>query len=328
MEIYWVLGLATAAVVVILTLSVYLAITSGHFEVDFRRRYALRQEGTTGGETGCSRKLRGNCAQGDEVLHIMERIRQDVWIVGCARCDGSGRFYPSNALSQACPVCGGRGKLLIRTKRALLERCVRCDGSGRQYPPNEMSDPCANCLGVGAITVTGSVEILDWGELLTLQLPSGFGVVVFTDMAGSTSLTQRLGDEKAQDVVREHFDLVHQVLQRHHGYEIKDMGDGVMAFLPRLATRSHSWSPFNAPSRTGIRTRRSQLASRLASTLASRLRKQATCSAALFSSPLGSALMLKRDRSSSRTWCGNWREARASSSWTPVRGNSRGLGNG
>ena len=36
MEIYWGLGLATVAVLVILSLSVYLALNSDHFEVEFK----------------------------------------------------------------------------------------------------------------------------------------------------------------------------------------------------------------------------------------------------------------------------------------------------
>jgi len=53
--------------------------------------------------------------------------------------------------------------------------------------------------------------------------------ILFTDMEGSTSLTQRLGDAKAQDVLRTHNRVVRDALKAHSGSEIKHTGDGIMA---------------------------------------------------------------------------------------------------
>jgi adenylate cyclase len=53
--------------------------------------------------------------------------------------------------------------------------------------------------------------------------------ILFTDMEGSTSLTQRLGDAKAQEVVRTHNTIVRDALNTHSGSEIKHTGDGIMA---------------------------------------------------------------------------------------------------
>jgi len=46
---------------------------------------------------------------------------------------------------------------------------------------------------------------------------------------GSTALTQRLGDAKAQDVLRTHNRIVRDALKAHSGSEIKHTGDGIMA---------------------------------------------------------------------------------------------------
>ncbi len=54
-------------------------------------------------------------------------------------------------------------------------------------------------------------------------------VVLFTDMVGSTSLTERLGDAAAQEIVRAHNAIVRYCLRRHGGSEIKHTGDGIMA---------------------------------------------------------------------------------------------------
>ena len=56
-----------------------------------------------------------------------------------------------------------------------------------------------------------------------------FRTVLFTDVEGSTALTQRLGDAKARDVLREHERLVREALRSHGGSELKTMGDGFMA---------------------------------------------------------------------------------------------------
>ena len=58
---------------------------------------------------------------------------------------------------------------------------------------------------------------------------SGLVTILFTDMEGSTTLTQRLGDAKAQDVLRTHNTIVRDALKAHSGSEIKHTGDGIMA---------------------------------------------------------------------------------------------------
>jgi class 3 adenylate cyclase/pimeloyl-ACP methyl ester carboxylesterase len=56
-----------------------------------------------------------------------------------------------------------------------------------------------------------------------------FRTVLFTDVEGSTALTQRLGDAKAREVLREHERIVREALRAHGGSEVKTMGDGFMA---------------------------------------------------------------------------------------------------
>jgi class 3 adenylate cyclase/pimeloyl-ACP methyl ester carboxylesterase len=53
--------------------------------------------------------------------------------------------------------------------------------------------------------------------------------VLFTDVEGSTALTQRLGDAKAREVLREHERMTREALRAHGGTEVKTMGDGFMA---------------------------------------------------------------------------------------------------
>lgn len=63
-------------------------------------------------------------------------------------------------------------------------------------------------------------------------LPAGPVTILFTDIEGSTRLTQLLGDERAQQVIRLHNDIVRKALAAHAGREIKHTGDGIMASFP------------------------------------------------------------------------------------------------
>jgi class 3 adenylate cyclase len=56
--------------------------------------------------------------------------------------------------------------------------------------------------------------------------------ILFTDIEGSTSMTQRLGDAAAQELLRAHNDIVRGALRDNGGSEIKHTGDGIMAAFP------------------------------------------------------------------------------------------------
>ena len=57
----------------------------------------------------------------------------------------------------------------------------------------------------------------------------GFRTILFTDVEGSTALTDRLGDARARDLLREHERITREALTAHGGSEVKTMGDGFMA---------------------------------------------------------------------------------------------------
>jgi class 3 adenylate cyclase/pimeloyl-ACP methyl ester carboxylesterase len=66
---------------------------------------------------------------------------------------------------------------------------------------------------------------------------SAVRTIVFTDVEDSTALNERLGDEGARNVMREHERLTREALGQHGGSEVKAMGDGFMAWFPS-ATRA------------------------------------------------------------------------------------------
>ena len=52
--------------------------------------------------------------------------------------------------------------------------------------------------------------------------------VLFTDIVGSTELSQRLAPEAADDVRRGHFSILRQAIAESGGTEVKNLGDGLM----------------------------------------------------------------------------------------------------
>ena len=63
---------------------------------------------------------------------------------------------------------------------------------------------------------------------MSQELPEGTVTIVFTDVVGSTALTNRLGDERGRTLMREVDELVRAQIAHHRGVEVKGLGDGQM----------------------------------------------------------------------------------------------------
>ncbi|MDH3426186.1 MAG: DUF4242 domain-containing protein [Acidimicrobiia bacterium] len=70
------------------------------------------------------------------------------------------------------------------------------------------------------------------GEVVT---ESAFRTILFTDIEGSTAMTQELGDVAAMDVLRAHDGIVRTALADLDGREVKHTGDGIMASFESVA---------------------------------------------------------------------------------------------
>jgi hypothetical protein len=57
---------------------------------------------------------------------------------------------------------------------------------------------------------------------------SGVVAILFTDLVGSTELLARLGDDDAEVLRREHFEILRHEVARAGGEEVKSTGDGLM----------------------------------------------------------------------------------------------------
>lgn len=85
----------------------------------------------------------------------------------------------------------------------------------------------------------GAAECDNGGAVL---LPSknehdpGTRTILFTDIVGSTDITQRMGDQIALDMLQIHDQIVRAALAELHGREVKHTGDGIMAAFHSAAS--------------------------------------------------------------------------------------------
>jgi class 3 adenylate cyclase len=69
---------------------------------------------------------------------------------------------------------------------------------------------------------------------------TAFRTILFTDIEGSTRLTQELGDARVMALLRSHDDIVRGALLRNGGSEVKHTGDGLMAAFRSVAAAIHA----------------------------------------------------------------------------------------
>ena len=94
-------------------------------------------------------------------------------------------------------------------------------------------DMAEGFLGGGATDDAGAVRLpAEAGA----RHDSAIRSVMFTDIVGSTALTQRLGDEGAMHLLRVHDRIVRGALKENGGREVKHTGDGIMAAFHSAAS--------------------------------------------------------------------------------------------
>ena len=83
-------------------------------------------------------------------------------------------------------------------------------------------------LGWSALdSVAQSVE-LDRPDLRAVAAPDGTVTIMFSDIEGSTVLTEELGDDRWLKVLHRHNAVIRRQLAAHRGFEVKSQGDGFM----------------------------------------------------------------------------------------------------
>lgn len=79
-------------------------------------------------------------------------------------------------------------------------------------------------MGVAEVDAHGAVVLSN-----SAGHDPGTRTILFTDIVGSTEITQRLGDAAAFDMLSLHDRIVREALAANRGAEVKHTGDGIMA---------------------------------------------------------------------------------------------------
>ena len=89
-------------------------------------------------------------------------------------------------------------------------------------------------LANGAPTIAQLAEAMEdfiGVEQLDRTAGEATRTILFTDIEGSTSIVDRLGDDQARAITREIEQLTHSVIRGNQGVQVKTMGDGVLAWF-------------------------------------------------------------------------------------------------
>ncbi len=156
--------------------------------------------------------------------------------ISCQGCKGEG---PAPRLSDVhpemvCPACGTHNHPeLDGSVRAVFCLHPSLGKVKTQKRKNLDSSSSVVSSGLPAIEVINTQEFREFFEA-EQPLPGEFVRVkkmcfLFTDIAGSTATYERLGDDAAFRLVREHFSLLFSTIKQHEGVVIKTIGDSVLA---------------------------------------------------------------------------------------------------
>ena len=164
--------------------------------------------------------------------------------------DNFNRFGISMYMAGACEILSQKGKMEPLSQSKILASAVQVLGFKKSHAASfadkyqeylmadsrymQMFQSGRNAINTYLSDETAGPGLLDmaiteWNKPKVKEEQTGPITVLFTDIAGSTAMTQNLGDAGAQEVVRAHNRIVREALSAFAGKEIKHTGDGIMA---------------------------------------------------------------------------------------------------
>ena len=158
----------------------------------------------------------------EAALRVDARMAARPWLA-CTERD-----YAAMLLARDAP--GDRERALVLLDRALqtgqelgmkrlVEQALALKASARGLVGG---DPRSS------IDIVASAVPRERPDLRGCSAPDGTVTILFTDIEGCSALTSRLGDVRAQEVLRSHNAIVRREVAAHGGLEVKSQGDGFM----------------------------------------------------------------------------------------------------
>jgi class 3 adenylate cyclase len=160
----------------------------------------------------------------------------------------------------------------VRLKRK-LDAHARGEAAAAAVPPADieitqhaeaLSPSARGAVGGDALEALAASVVSRARNLGALASIDGAVTILFSDLEDSTSHYDRLGDQRAVDLIKKHNDIFRREVAAHRGHEIKSLGDGFMiafssaqraalcAMAVQRAFRAYSESHPDAPMRVRI----------------------------------------------------------------------------
>ena len=173
-----------------------------------------------------------------------------------AKMDNFNKFGVNLYLSGACEVLSNKQNLNALASSRILSDSVQVMGFKKSHASSfadryeeylmadsrymQMFQAGRNAINIYSTDEGSGPRLLDnalteWNKPKQREEDIGPVTVLFTDIAGSTAMTQALGDAGAQKVVRAHNRVVREALSAFAGREVKHTGDGIMASFAKTS---------------------------------------------------------------------------------------------
>jgi len=194
-------------------------------------------------------------AQKTYVMNFLSKALEGVQGEG-QTLDNFNKFGVNLYLAGACEVLAQKRDLGVRDRSRIITDGVQVMGFKRSHAESfadryeeylmadsrymQMFQAGRNAMNICMSDEDQSPRLLqnaidEWNKPKPKEEQTGPITVLFTDIAGSTAMTQALGDAGAQQVVRAHNRVVREALSANAGKEIKHTGDGIMASFAKTS---------------------------------------------------------------------------------------------
>jgi class 3 adenylate cyclase len=154
-------------------------------------------------------------------LEVNERIRSAPW-VAWTEFDYARMLFARGAEDDEENGSIRLGRAFDTARRlgmkALEDRCLAVERERHKTPTDATSS-------IDAVVDSLTTRRPD---LRSAAAPDGTVTILFSDMEGFTAMTERLGDLRAREVIRDHNRIVREELRAHGGYEVELQGDGFL----------------------------------------------------------------------------------------------------
>ena len=173
-----------------------------------------------------------------------------------AKLDNFNKFGVNLYLAGACEIMSQKKDLDADARARILAESVQVMGFKKSHAAAfsdkyeeylmadarymQMFQAGRNAMNIYSTDENSAPRLLDnalteWNKPKPKEEQTGPVTVLFTDIAGSTAMTQSMGDAGAQKVVRIHNRVVREALSAHAGKEVKHTGDGIMASFAKTS---------------------------------------------------------------------------------------------